>query len=216
MDKLKWFGRWLRDEAFSQVFTSSWFWAIVATAVAAMLGHLQEFPAIWIYLSSLGAAAIVFALLAANSIRRSLSSPKYKIVVEAGVPVHWGKGDNQQFRPVVVLKNWGNFPIEVDSEKSVWSYDNRTGDSEAGIQTVSVVPPLGQLSLVGPIFTRPIPKKLDDCRADVNAKIAFSYGNISRRKYEYSQGYKIICWLNPENANETNSRIEQIGTGRYA
>ncbi|MEP0313607.1 MAG: hypothetical protein ABJL57_07550 [Hyphomonas sp.] len=213
-----WLWRWIRDEAVSQVFTSAWFWAFAATGVAAMTGLLQSLPILWVYLGSLSALAIVFVLLAANSVRRSLSSPKFKIVVETMNPSHWPDGQMQKIKLYLIFKNLGNFPIEVDCSQVDWSMDGLGGVEKKDVQQTAIVPPVGQQILHGPIFNRILVVPTNDESKAVKIKVCVdvTYGVPGNLKYVHRQDYTLNCWIDPGDRSNDSVWIEQNGKGRFA
>ena len=172
-----WFWRLGRDEAVIQVLMSSWFWLAAATVAAILLGILQRSPPLWTFLGVLGVVALVLVILAQNSIRRALSSPKFKIVVEAAQPHHWGEGDIQKVQGVLLIKNLGNFPIQVDASEVIWSMNGRTGEERVDILKTAIVSPLGQQLLRGPVFSRNWkqlePGEVVKAMIDIHVKISY-------------------------------------------
>lgn len=210
-----WLWGWIRDEAVSQVFTSTWFWALVATGIAALLGLVQDLPALWVYLGSLGAAGIVFVLLAANSVRRSLSSPKYKIVVEALIPEDWEENGQRHFRPKLQFRNLGNFPIEVDVKDIEWELDGSKGEQFSFHQTSAIVPPQGMQFLRGPRFVRRKISNPEETGFETpEVKVRLKYGNIGKMKYTHSQDYVMQIYFGLHRFRDAS--LIQQGRGRHA
>lgn len=208
--------KWVSEEFASWLVQQLWMLVVGSGVIAAVLARAEELPWIYVFLAGLLGAGITTWILAQNSIRRSLSSPKFKLVVETMVPTHWPDGDQQKIKPHLILKNLGNFPIEVDCAAVDWSINGEGGVEKKGIQTTAVIPPLGQQVLHGPVFSRPIAMARTNMALSVDVETVIKYGRPGAMKYDHVQKYALNCFIDPTVRANDQVWIEQIGRGKFA
>lgn len=209
---------WLSGWASGEALTASLGWVFASGIVGAALAWTNDLPLWLVYLVAMAAAALGLVMFAANSVRRSLSSPKYKIVVEAMAPLHWQDGDDQKVRPRLFIRNHANFPIEVDAKEISWEWNGSAGEQPVYKQTNAIVPPFGNQIVTGAIFTRKAHYQAPDeerlAAFEVFAKVKMTYGKSGRRKYRHDQQYRMRAFIYENGASDV--WIEQVGTGRFA
>ena len=213
---VRWFARLARDEIVARLLSSPFFWGIVIGGATAFAAWTRNAPIDLIILGTLAAVTLVFVLLGANSVRRSLSSPKFKIVVEAAQPLHWGESDIQKIQGVLLIRNLGNFPIQVDCTDVKWVMDNRTGEERADILKTAIVSPMGQQFLNGPVFSRnwQTLAEAEVFRANIDVNVVIKYGKPGNLKYEHNVPYSLSMTLSSQ--GNSTAWIGQKSIGRLA
>lgn len=211
-------GRFLSGEALGTIFNAGLTYILGLGLVGGALAVLQNMPLVQVFFAALSATALAAWTLAQQSVRRSLSSAKYKIVLDAPKPMRWEEGNLIKIRPLITVRNLGNFPIEVDAARVSWTIDRKTGETNVDLQTSSVVPPHGEQALSGPTFS--IPKsEFQESGTElyvIELSADLSYGVPGRLRYTYKQDYIIRSHIDPQNPDGWMTWFEQLGRGRYA
>ena len=214
----KWLTNWSAGAILSWLLHQIWILVVGSGVIAALFARAQNLPWLYVYIIALAVAGLVTWILAQNSIRRSLSSPKFKLVVETMNPTHWPDGDQQKIKPHLVLRNLGNFPIEVDCAAVDWSLNGEGGVEKKGIQTTAVIPPLGQQVLHGAVFSRTLAIAGEDQNkaVKISVHVNIRYGRPGSLRYKHIQDYTLNCFIDPNVRSNDQVWIEQVGRGQFA
>ena len=202
--------RIIRDGFFAQVFwplliaigsvASSYIaWQVQATAIAGLLA----------FFAVLFTVATFFVAKAAYAVHFSFGSPKYKIVVEAFPAIVHPQGNDLAIIPRLKLVNHGGFPIQVDSSKSVWSVDGKTGEEEVTKNKLGVVPPFNWQWLAGPKFIVPAPHE-GIAEVTVEISINIRYGLPDKLNFSHIAVYHLTYLYYPSLETEGSLSLSKL------